>query len=166
MKYCQDLTTWWLHHLSIVHIKILFAFHLKYSGFWPSVDVKWSGAGNTKGGSITVLLTFCLTFLESAVWQLKIFLFICNTDRSKPVKQEVKVQWYFPLPPCLVHEPFGSACLLSLCVWYDLFVSVVNAIKTFFISVSDAMMFKFVLLYRRYKWNTECVRRLLLSIKH
>jgi hypothetical protein len=46
-------------------------------------------AGNTKGGSITVQLTSCLTGLESAVWQLTIFVFICKTDKSKPVKQEV-----------------------------------------------------------------------------
>ena len=44
---------------------------------------------NTKGGSITVLLTSCLTSLESAVCQLTIFVFICKTDKSKPVKQEV-----------------------------------------------------------------------------
>jgi len=37
-------------------------------------------AGNTKGGSITVLLTSCLTGLESAVWQLTIIVFICKTD--------------------------------------------------------------------------------------
>ncbi len=36
--------------------------------------------GNTKGGSITVPLTSCLTGLESAVWQLTIFAFICKTD--------------------------------------------------------------------------------------
>jgi len=36
--------------------------------------------GNTNGGSITVPLTSCLTGLESAVWQLTIFLFICKTD--------------------------------------------------------------------------------------
>jgi hypothetical protein len=36
--------------------------------------------GNTKGGSITVLLTSCLTGLESALWQLTIFVFICKTD--------------------------------------------------------------------------------------
>jgi hypothetical protein len=45
--------------------------------------------GNTKGGSITVLLASCLTGLESAVWQLTIFVFICKTDQSKPIKQEV-----------------------------------------------------------------------------
>jgi hypothetical protein len=46
-------------------------------------------AGNTKGESITLLLTSCLTGLESAVWQLTIFVIICKTDKSKPVKQEV-----------------------------------------------------------------------------
>ncbi len=45
--------------------------------------------GNTKGGSITVPLTCCLTGLESAVLQLTIFVFICKTDEFKPVKQEV-----------------------------------------------------------------------------
>jgi hypothetical protein len=37
-------------------------------------------AGNTKGGSITVQLTSCLTGLESAVRLLTIFVFICKTD--------------------------------------------------------------------------------------
>jgi hypothetical protein len=36
--------------------------------------------GNTKRGGITVPLTSCLTGLESAVWQLTIFVFICKTD--------------------------------------------------------------------------------------
>ncbi len=45
--------------------------------------------GILKGGSITVPLTSCLTGLESAVWQLTIFVFICKTDHFKPVKQEV-----------------------------------------------------------------------------
>jgi hypothetical protein len=49
----------------------------------------FAAAGNTKGGSIIVPLTSCLTGLESAVWQLTIFIFICKTDKSKPVKQEV-----------------------------------------------------------------------------
>jgi hypothetical protein len=35
--------------------------------------------GNTKGESIIVLLTACLTGLESAVRQLTIFVFICKT---------------------------------------------------------------------------------------
>jgi len=47
---------------------------------------EWAGmkrmeeAGNTKGESITVPLTSCLTGLESAVSQLTIFVFICKTD--------------------------------------------------------------------------------------
>ena len=53
------------------------------------VNYSWASPGNTKGGSITVLLTSCLTDLESAVWQLTIYVFICKTDKSKPVKQEV-----------------------------------------------------------------------------
>ncbi len=54
--------------------------------FWSWL---WVRPGNTKGGSITVPLTSCLTGLESAVWQLTIFLFICKTDESKAVKQEL-----------------------------------------------------------------------------
>ncbi len=37
-------------------------------------------AGNTKGGSITVPLTSSLTGLESAVWQLTLFVFIYQAD--------------------------------------------------------------------------------------
>ncbi len=44
-------------------------------------------SGNTKGGSITVLMTSCLTGLESVVGQLTIF--FCKTDQFKPVKQEI-----------------------------------------------------------------------------
>jgi hypothetical protein len=44
------------------------------------INVLLSQAGNTEGGSITVLLTSCLTGLELAVWQLTIFVFICKTD--------------------------------------------------------------------------------------
>ncbi len=43
--------------------------------------------GNTKGGSITVPLTSCLTGLESGVCLQTIFVFICKTDYSIPVKQ-------------------------------------------------------------------------------
>ncbi len=40
--------------------------------------VSYMLAGNTEGGTITVLLTSCLTGFESAVWQLTIFAFICK----------------------------------------------------------------------------------------
>jgi hypothetical protein len=46
-------------------------------------------SGNTKGGSITVPLTFCLTGLDYCVWQIKTKIVSCHTAYSKPVKQEV-----------------------------------------------------------------------------
>jgi hypothetical protein len=46
-------------------------------------------SGNTKEGSIIVPLTSFLTSLELVVGQLTIFVFICKTDQSKQVKQEV-----------------------------------------------------------------------------
>jgi hypothetical protein len=47
------------------------------------------GAGNTKGGSITVPLTSCLTGLDKSVLQIKTKIVNCNTADSKPIKQEV-----------------------------------------------------------------------------
>jgi hypothetical protein len=47
---------------------------------WHANAVRLPQAGNTKGGSTTVPLTSCLAGLESAVWLLKIFVFICKTD--------------------------------------------------------------------------------------
>ncbi len=60
-------------------------------------------AGNTKGESISAPLTSCLTALESAVWQLTIFVFICKTHQSKPVKQEVNGTVI--LPPLVFPAP-------------------------------------------------------------
>jgi hypothetical protein len=65
----------------------------------PSSTVWIDEAGNTIGVSITVPLTSCLTGLESAVWQLTMFVFICKTDQSKLVKQEVNDA---AIPPSLV----------------------------------------------------------------
>jgi hypothetical protein len=45
--------------------------------------------GNTKGGSITVLLTSCLTGLDYSVLQIKTKIVCSHTADSKPVKQEV-----------------------------------------------------------------------------
>jgi hypothetical protein len=45
-------------------------------------------AGNTKGGSINVLLTSCLTGLDMSVLQIKTKIVSCHTADSKPVKQE------------------------------------------------------------------------------
>jgi hypothetical protein len=46
-------------------------------------------AGNTKGESITVPLTYCLTGLDESVLQIKTNIVSCHTADSKPVKQEV-----------------------------------------------------------------------------
>jgi hypothetical protein len=46
-------------------------------------------AGNTKGGSITVLLTSCLTGLDWSVLQIKTKIVSCHTADSKPVEQEI-----------------------------------------------------------------------------
>jgi hypothetical protein len=45
-------------------------------------------------------LTSFLTGLESALWQLTIFVFICKTDLSKPVQQEVNGTVI--LPPLII----------------------------------------------------------------
>ncbi len=69
---------------------------------------KLQQSGNTKGGSITVPLTSCLTDLESAVRQLTFFVFICKTDQQflflfakqtnpNQSNRRSTVQWYFPL---------------------------------------------------------------------
>ncbi len=44
--------------------------------------------GNTKGGSITVPLTSCLTGLDESVLQIKTKIVSCNIADSKLVKQE------------------------------------------------------------------------------
>jgi hypothetical protein len=46
-------------------------------------------AGNTKGGSITVQLTSCLTGLDLSVLQIKTKIVSTHTADSKPVKLEV-----------------------------------------------------------------------------
>jgi hypothetical protein len=45
--------------------------------------------GNTKGGSITVPSTSCLTVSDKTVLQIKTKIVSCHTADSKPVKQEV-----------------------------------------------------------------------------
>jgi hypothetical protein len=68
--------------------------------------------GNTKGGSITLPLTSCLTGLESAVRLLTIFVFICKTDQTKPVKQEVNSTVILPpfSIPWFVHGSSRACC--------------------------------------------------------
>ncbi len=48
-----------------------------------------TGAGNVKGGIITVPLTSCFTGLDWSVLQIKTKIVSCQTADSKPVTQEV-----------------------------------------------------------------------------
>ncbi len=52
--------------------------------------------GNTKGGSITVPLTSCLTGLDQSVLQIKTKIVCSHTADSKPVKQEVNGTMILP----------------------------------------------------------------------
>jgi hypothetical protein len=59
--------------------------------------------GNTKGGSISVLLTSCLTGLDQSVLQIKTEIVSCYAADSKPVKQEVNGTMILPplvFPAC------------------------------------------------------------------
>ncbi len=47
------------------------------------------GTGNTEGGSITVMLTSCLTGLGQSILQIKAKIVSCHSADSKPIKQEV-----------------------------------------------------------------------------
>ncbi len=90
---------------------------VKYNS--TAIKTSWSGhtatsskdiwivaySGNTKGGSITVPLTSCFTGLESAVWQLTIFLFLFakQTDPNQSNRKSM-IQWYFPLQCSLAYS--------------------------------------------------------------
>jgi hypothetical protein len=52
--------------------------------------------GNTKGGSITVPLTSCLTGLDLSVLQIKTKIVSSHTVDFKPVKQEVNGKVILP----------------------------------------------------------------------
>ncbi len=66
-------------------------------------DIWLTRQGNTKGGSIIVPFTSCLTGLESAVTLLTFFVFICKTDKSKLVEQEFNGTVI--LPPLVFPDP-------------------------------------------------------------
>jgi hypothetical protein len=60
------------------------------------------------GGSITVLLTSCLTCSDQPVLQIKAKIVSCHTADSKPVKQEVNCTVILPalvFPGCSVKQP-------------------------------------------------------------
>ncbi len=75
---------------------------------------EWSSAGNTKGGSITVPLTSCLTGLDESVLQIKTKIVSCHTANSKPVKQKVNGKVILP-PLVFPIQGWGrGACSFSL----------------------------------------------------
>ncbi len=68
--------------------------------------------GNTKGRSITVPLTSCLTGLDWSVLKIKTTIVSCHTADSKPVIQEVKSTVMFPplvFPGCPIKAAFTLA---------------------------------------------------------
>jgi hypothetical protein len=61
-----------------------------------------------------------LTGLESALWQQTIFDFICKTDKSKPVKQEVNGTMILPplvFPGLTYKKAFVDLCQKSFMKW-------------------------------------------------
>ncbi len=70
-------------------------------------------AGNTKGGSIAVPLTSCLSGLDKSVLQIKTKIVTCHIADSKPVKQEVNSTI---IPPPLVFPGTGRHHIFVLYV--------------------------------------------------
>ncbi len=67
-------------------------------------------SGNTKGGSITVPLTPCLTGLDLSVLQMKTKIVSCHTADSKLLKQEING---IVILPRLVFPAFLFAAIYS-----------------------------------------------------
>jgi hypothetical protein len=57
--------------------------------FFVTMPATLGKEGNTKGGSITLPLTSCLTGLDESVLHIKQKIVGCHTADSKPVKHEV-----------------------------------------------------------------------------
>ncbi len=96
--------------------------------------------GNTKGGSITVLLTSCLTGLYESVLQIKTKIVSCHTDDSKQVKQEVNGAVRLPplvfpgMLPCCVFKMLillshaREIIMKSLSKCFKLFPSIIDSL--------------------------------------
>ncbi len=74
---------------------------------YPAAWARRYVPGNTKGGSITVPLTSCLTGLDQSVLQIKTKIVSCHAADSKPVKQEVNSTMILPplVFPCRSMAP-------------------------------------------------------------
>jgi hypothetical protein len=84
--------------------------------------------GNTKRGSIIVLLTSCLTGLDYSVLKIKTKIVSCHTADSKPVKQEVNSTVILPplVFPGATHRQllYFSQCTFSAKICVNFFNSV------------------------------------------
>jgi hypothetical protein len=72
-------------------------------------------------------LTSYLTGLESAAWQLSIFVFICKIDWSKPVKQEVNGTVILPslVFPVMLYSTYVCVYLfVNVCMYYEMHIYV------------------------------------------
>ena len=85
-KYSRKLSCRQLR-VNLLAAKLKMTWLTKKKKFW---------AGNTKGGSVTVLLTSCLTSLESYENWNFLFLFAKQTNSNQSNRRSM-VQWYFLL---------------------------------------------------------------------
>ncbi len=102
------------HLLNFVDIRRIFqeTLLLKVSKAGGRVSTR-----NTEGGSITVLLTSCLTGLDQSVLQIKTKIVCCHTANSKLVKQEVNGTVILPplvFSGCLLLYPREPLCTQGL----------------------------------------------------
>ncbi len=88
----QSVTNW----LVVMSVIMLSVVMLNVVGLQETI-ISYISPGNTKWGSITVLLTSCLTGLDESVLQIKTKIVSSHTANSKPVKQEVNSIVILPL---------------------------------------------------------------------
>ncbi len=79
-------------------------------------------SGHTKGGSIAIQLTSCLTGLDKSVFQIKTKIVSCHTSDSKSVKQEVNGTVI--LPPLVF--PGHINTLTSKCFFLNTSIKIVS----------------------------------------
>jgi hypothetical protein len=84
-------------------------------------------SGNTKGGSINVPLTSCLTGLDKPVLQIKTKIVSSHTADSKPVKQEINGTVI--LLPLVFPGQINQNCLQGLTKTKNIFLLFFQKIK-------------------------------------
>ncbi len=84
------------NRLFVMSVIMLSVVMLKVVGLQETI-ISYISPGNTIWGSITVLLTSCLTGLDESVLQIKTKIVSSHTADSKPVKQDVNSIVILPL---------------------------------------------------------------------